>query len=134
MKQIITAYRIPIKLWLVDIDPQTLEKAKHLAELPNTVGHIAIMPDSHVGYGMPIGGVMATRDTMIPNGIGVDIGCGVFAVRASLRRLGVIHALRRKNDLDEAPGAYKDIDRVVALQPDLVDIDVRLRPLAVVKR
>lgn len=50
-----------------------------------------------------------------------------------LDRLGVIHALRRKNDLDEAPGAYKNIDRVMALQADLVNIEVRLRPLAVVK-
>jgi tRNA-splicing ligase RtcB len=50
-----------------------------------------------------------------------------------LDRLGVIHAIRRKKDLDEAPSAYKDIDRVMALQADLVDIRVKLRPLAVIK-
>jgi len=87
MIQVITAYRIPIKLWLDDIDPQALEQAKHLAELPCTVDHIAIMPDSHVGYGMPIGGVMATVDTVIPNAVGVDIGCGVCAVQTSLHSL-----------------------------------------------
>ena len=101
MKQTISTYRIPIKLWLDDIDPQALEQAKHLAELPCTVEHIAIMPDSHVGYGMPIGGVMATRDTVIPNGVGVDIGCGVCAVQTSLRRLEADSLDRIMSQIDE---------------------------------
>ncbi|MDX9834073.1 MAG: RtcB family protein [Desulfobulbus sp.] len=46
--------------------------------------HIAIMADAHVGYGTPIGGVLATVGTVIPNGVGVDIGCGMQAVRTGL--------------------------------------------------
>jgi tRNA-splicing ligase RtcB len=46
--------------------------------------HVALMPDCHVGYGMPIGGVIAVRDAVIPNAVGVDIGCGMGAVRTSL--------------------------------------------------
>lgn len=50
-----------------------------------------------------------------------------------LDRLGVLHAIRRKKDLDEAPSAYKNIVRVMADQEDLVKIKVELSPLAVVK-
>jgi tRNA-splicing ligase RtcB len=55
------------------------------------------------------------------------------AEAAALDKLGVIHALRNKSDLDEAPGAYKDIDVVMENQKDLVEIAVELTPLAVVK-
>lgn len=51
--------KLPIKMWLDNIEDGALEQAKHLANLPFACKHIAIMPDSHQGYGMPIGGVMA---------------------------------------------------------------------------
>ena len=50
-----------------------------------------------------------------------------------LDELGVIHAIRNKKDLDEAPGSYKDIEKVMECQADLVEIMVKLRPLVVVK-
>lgn len=82
--QTITSENIPIKLWLPNIDADTLAQAKNLANHPFAYHHIALMPDAHVGYGMPIGGVAATRDVVIPNAVGVDIGCGVCAVQTSL--------------------------------------------------
>lgn len=85
--RVLNTQKLPIKLWLKDIEPEALEQAKHLAELPFAFRHIAIMPDSHVGYGMPIGGVLATRDVVIPNAVGVDIGCGMCAVKTSLQEL-----------------------------------------------
>lgn len=84
MKQVITTERIPIKLWLDDIEDGALEQAKNLANLPFAYKHIAIMPDSHQGYGMPIGGVLATQNVIIPNAVGVDIGCGMTAVKTDL--------------------------------------------------
>ena len=87
MQQTITDRKIPLLLWLDDLDPQAMEQAVHLAELPWSVDHVAIMPDAHVGYGMPIGGVMATREVVIPNAVGVDIGCGVCAVQTDLRNI-----------------------------------------------
>ena len=84
MKETLTSESIPIKLWLDDIEEGTLQQAKNLANLPFAFHHIAIMPDAHFGYGMPIGGVMATDDVVIPNAVGVDIGCGVCAVKSSL--------------------------------------------------
>ena len=84
MKKIIGTERIPIKLWLDDIEEGALEQAKNLANLPFAFKHIAIMPDSHQGYGMPIGGVLATQRYIVPNAVGVDIGCGMCAVKTSL--------------------------------------------------
>jgi tRNA-splicing ligase RtcB len=84
MERSITTEKHPIKLWLKDIDEDTLTQARNLAALPFIHSHIAIMADAHVGFGMPIGGVAATRDVVIPNAVGVDIGCGVCAVRTSL--------------------------------------------------
>lgn len=73
--------KVPIKLWLDDIEDGALEQAKNLSNLPFVFKHIAIMPDSHQGYGMPIGGVIATENVVIPNAVGVDIGCGMCAVK-----------------------------------------------------
>ena len=87
MERCITTEKHPIKLWLRDIDDDTLTQARNLASLPFIHSHIAIMADAHVGFGMPIGGVAATRDVVIPNAVGVDIGCGVCAVRTSLTRI-----------------------------------------------
>lgn len=87
MRKIITGEKVPILLWLAEIDPQALEQARHLARLPFVFKQVAIMPDAHVGYGMPIGGVMATEGMVVPNAVGVDIGCGMCAVKTSLRHL-----------------------------------------------
>ncbi|MBW2707875.1 MAG: RtcB family protein [Deltaproteobacteria bacterium] len=84
MKQIITSEKQPIKLWLDDIEESTLVQAKNIANLPFIFKHVAVMPDAHLGYGMPIGGVMASEEMVIPNAVGVDIGCGMCAVKTSL--------------------------------------------------
>jgi tRNA-splicing ligase RtcB len=87
MIRTINTERRPIILWLEDIDHDTLEQAKNLANLPFLHHHVAIMPDAHVGYGMPIGGVAATENVVIPNAVGVDIGCGMCAVQTSLHHV-----------------------------------------------
>jgi tRNA-splicing ligase RtcB len=85
----ITTQKLPIKLWLDNIEDGALEQAKHLADLPFAFKHIAIMPDSHQGFGMPIGGVLATQGVVIPNSVGVDIGCGMCAVKTSLTEIDI---------------------------------------------
>jgi len=74
MKRVITKGKVPVKLWLDDIEHGALEQALHLADLPFIHKHVAIMPDAHQGYGMPIGGVIALDNVVIPNAVGVDIG------------------------------------------------------------
>ena len=84
MKQVISTEKIPIKLWTDNIEEGALGQAKNLANLPFAYKWISIMPDVHQGYGMPIGGVMATKGVIVPNAVGVDIGCGMCAVKTSL--------------------------------------------------
>ncbi len=87
---VITSENRPIKLWLDDIEDGALEQAKNIANLPFVFKHVAIMPDSHQGYGMPIGGVLATKGVIIPNAVGVDIGCGMSAVKLDVNEIGLV--------------------------------------------
>lgn len=85
-KAIINTERIPIKLWLDEeqMDEGALQQARNLANLPFAFKHIAIMPDTHQGYGMPIGAILATKGVIVPNAVGVDIGCGMCSLRTNL--------------------------------------------------
>jgi tRNA-splicing ligase RtcB len=87
MRAVYTRNKTPIKVWASDIEPGAAEQANNLANLPFVFKHIALMPDCHQGYGMPIGGVMATQGVIIPSAVGVDIGCGMHAVKTSLTNL-----------------------------------------------
>lgn len=78
--QIITGDHLPIKSWATDLDQETLNQARNMASLPFAENHVCLMPDAHAGYGMPIGGVMAAKDVIVPNAVGKDIGCGMTAV------------------------------------------------------
>ncbi|MBM4148916.1 MAG: RtcB family protein [Lentisphaerae bacterium] len=75
-----TDNRIPILSWCGEVDGPSLIQAVNLANHSETFHHVALMPDCHVGYGMPIGGVIACERAVIPNAVGVDIGCGVAAI------------------------------------------------------
>lgn len=80
--------RKPIKVWLENIDQieeSCLEQAYHLADLPFIHKWVCLMPDTHTGKGMPIGGVIATKGVIIPNAVGVDIGCGMNFVSTDIK-------------------------------------------------
>lgn len=73
--------RVPIRVWLESremLDEGCLEQAVHLAKLPFVHRWVCLMPDTHKGKGMPIGGVIATKGVIIPNAVGSDIGCGMI--------------------------------------------------------
>lgn len=88
-KTIIKTENLPIKLWLDEdqVEEDTLEQAKNLANLPFAFSHIAIMPDTHLGYGMPIGAVLPIKGAIIPNAVGVDIGCGMCSLRTNFKEI-----------------------------------------------
>ena len=65
--------------WASDIEPETLRQAEKTARLPIVEGHVALMPDAHVGIGATVGSVIPTRGAVIPSAVGVDIGCGMIA-------------------------------------------------------
>lgn len=81
MKRVISETKLPVKLWLDDIEPEAEAQVKNLANLPFIHKHVAVMPDAHAGRGSTIGTVIATKGAIIPAAVGVDIGCGMCAVK-----------------------------------------------------
>ncbi|HNV68709.1 MAG TPA: RtcB family protein [Candidatus Ozemobacteraceae bacterium] len=97
-KELSESARVPVKSWCAEPEPEALKQAANLAAHPVVEHHVALMPDCHVGYGMPIGGVIGCREAVIPNAVGVDIGCGMCAVKTSatveqMRDLAFIRAI-----------------------------------------
>jgi tRNA-splicing ligase RtcB len=75
-----------VKMWTagVPVEPDAYKQIANIASLPILGGHIAIMPDVHIGKGATVGSVIPTRGAIIPSAVGVDIGCGMMAVRTTL--------------------------------------------------
>ncbi len=73
-----------IRIWGTDIDQGALVQAERTARLPIMAGHVALMPDAHVGIGATVGSVIPTENAIIPAAVGVDIGCGMIAVETDL--------------------------------------------------
>lgn len=85
IKQVITeGVQRPVKIWTDEIDEKAKRQLANVASLPFIHHHIAAMPDVHVGIGATIGSVIATHKAIIPAAVGVDIGCGMAALRTSL--------------------------------------------------
>ena len=76
---------MPVRIWGNDIEQGTLNQAERTARLPIVAGHVALMPDAHVGIGATVGSVIPTQNAIIPAAVGVDIGCGMIAVETDLR-------------------------------------------------
>lgn len=127
--------RVPIKAWVTveehntgfpdfdsfkvpDIEASALKQAKNLARLPFIAGEgVALMPDVHMGIGASVGTVIATEKALIPSAVGVDIGCGMNAVRLSLKASDLPESLKEiRNQIERdvplgAGGRHKDAPR-----------------------
>lgn len=79
-----------------EIEPEAQEQIKNTASMPFIFHHVAVMPDCHYGKGSTVGTVLATQGAIIPAAVGVDIGCGMIAVRTNLKKeqLGDLSKLR----------------------------------------
>ncbi len=77
---------VPVKLWtkIEEVESQALDQLKNIASLPWVAHHVAVMPDVHVGKGATVGSVVAMRGAVAPAAVGVDIGCGMAAVKTTL--------------------------------------------------
>lgn len=76
--------RVPVRIWTDEIDPGAMKQLVNVASLPIVHPFVAAMPDVHLGIGATVGAVIPTRAAIIPAAVGVDIGCGMCAVRLSL--------------------------------------------------
>jgi len=74
------------RLWTGDlpVEPEALEQIRQVTQLPILAGPVAVMPDVHLGKGATVGTVIATRGAIVPAAVGVDIGCGMLAVKTDL--------------------------------------------------
>ncbi|MBI4676936.1 MAG: RtcB family protein [Elusimicrobia bacterium] len=110
--------RVPVMIWTDDADPESLRQLRNVAALPFVFHHVAAMADVHAGIGATIGTVMATKGAVIPAAVGVDIGCGMAALKLPLdagamqgRRPELRHAIERsiptgfESHRHAAPGA-----------------------------
>lgn len=85
-----------VKIWTDTIEDSAMRQIENLTTLPFLHHHLAIMPDVHAGMGMPIGGVLACDGAVIPNAVGVDIGCGMCAVKTNWKVSNIPQTLLRK--------------------------------------
>jgi tRNA-splicing ligase RtcB len=78
---------VPVKLWtkLEDVESEALTQLKNIASLSWVFHHVAVMPDVHFGIGATVGSVIAMKDAISPAAVGVDIGCGMGAIRTNLK-------------------------------------------------
>ena len=93
--------KFPIKVWLenrADLEDGCLEQAVRLGNLPFVHKWISLMPDTHVGMGMPIGGVVALDNVVIPNAVGVDIGCGMIWQSTDVKVLDIKKIITDRGD------------------------------------
>src|SRR5687767_11086710 len=75
---------VPVKVYTGEIEPQARQQLVNISRLPIVHHHVAAMPDVHLGIGATVGSVIPTKKAIIPAAVGVDIGCGMMAVRTSL--------------------------------------------------
>lgn len=80
IKQILNE-KVPVKIWTDDVELEAVNQLKNMAALPFVFKHIAVMPDVHFGKGSTIGSVVATTGAVCPAAVGVDIGCGMAALK-----------------------------------------------------
>jgi tRNA-splicing ligase RtcB len=120
----------PIKAWIrgVQLEAQARQQLLNVARLPFIYHHVAVMPDVHWGMGATIGSVIPTIGAIVPAAIGVDLGCGMAAVRSNLRAdqlpdslAGVRSAIeaavphgRTNNGRPSDKGAWDDLPKAVA--------------------
>ena len=90
--------RVPIKIWapVGDVESQALDQLTNIANLPFVFHHVAAMPDVHLGKGATVGSVIATKGAICPAAVGVDIGCGMAAVKTNLTSHDFGHGVAAK--------------------------------------
>lgn len=124
-------YGVPVKIFTNDIDSDSIEQLKKMAQLQFIYSHITVMPDVHVGKGATDGSVIPTKNAIIPAAVGVDIGCGMNAVRLNLKAsqlpdnlAPLRHAIERK-----VPVGFELHKQIKAKASSIIPLEKRLQPI-----
>ncbi|NOQ35761.1 MAG: RtcB family protein [Methylococcaceae bacterium] len=102
IKRVISKGKVPIKIWTDDIDYGAIDQLINIAHLPFIHNHVAAMPDVHQGIGATVGSVIPCKGAIIPAAVGVDIGCGMNAVRLTLTAEQLPESLRKVRSVIES--------------------------------
>ncbi len=94
IKMKLTKGKSPVLVWTDEVESAAHDQLSRMANLPIVHSHIAVMPDVHMGKGATVGSVIPTREAIVPAAVGVDIGCGMCAVRTSLTAEQLPESLR----------------------------------------
>lgn len=110
--------RVPVKIWSENVENEALTQLRNVARLPFVFKHVAAMPDVHMGVGAAIGSVVATKGAACPAAVGVDIGCGMMAVKlrgVKQEHLGDLAKLRHSIERSVPVGhnSNKSLDSLV---------------------
>ena len=84
VRKVITTGKVPVKIYTDDIEEQAYQQLLNISRLPFVHSHVAAMPDVHYGKGATVGSVIPCKGAIIPAAVGVDIGCGMNALRLSI--------------------------------------------------
>lgn len=85
MKKVISDTKVPVKIWTDEVEPEAEVQLRNIANMPFIYKHVAVMPDVHLGKGATVGSVIATNNAIMPCAVGVDIGCGMSAVKLPVK-------------------------------------------------
>ena len=85
IQKIITKGKVPVKIYTDEVESGAMQQLYNMAQMPFIHSHIAAMPDVHLGKGATVGSVIPTKGAIIPAAVGVDIGCGMNALRLSIK-------------------------------------------------
>lgn len=120
---------VPVKVYTKDIAPEAIEQLRNMAKLEFVHSHIAVMPDVHLGKGATVGSVIPTKSAIIPAAVGVDIGCGMNAVRLSLTASELPDSLRRVRTTIEqqVPVGFNMHNQITAKASTLDPLGKRLK-------
>lgn len=120
---------VPVKVYTKDIAPEAIEQLRNMAKLEFVHSHIAVMPDVHLGKGATVGSVIPTKSAIIPAAVGVDIGCGMNAVRLSLTASELPDSLRRvRTEIEQqVPVGFNMHNQITAKASTLDPLGKRLK-------
>ncbi|MEZ5591454.1 MAG: RtcB family protein [Gammaproteobacteria bacterium] len=146
IQKVINKGRVPVKIYTDEIEHQALQQLLNIAQLPFVHSHVAAMPDVHYGIGATVGSVIPCKSAIIPAAVGVDIGCGMNAVRLSLSAEQLPDSLRKvRGSIEDAvPVGFEmhqkeavkastlraldgGLDRIVGKHPGLMKMQRKFR-------
>ena len=119
--------KVPIKIWSDEVEVKAMQQLKNISSLPFVYKHVAAMPDVHYGLGATVGSVIATDNAIIPAAVGVDIGCGMMAVKTDLNHKEVqdnIEQIRKsiERSIPVGFGQHKDRKEIGVLEAGFADL------------